>query len=99
MDRGAWWVIVHGVTKSWTRLSTYTQLCRRPAPTPAAHEPETVLGGCELDPINIPQRLNYLQSLPLFPTFKKKTTTKMCRLGTILSFMLFYHLLLGLTGP
>ena len=27
--------------------------------------------GAELDPINIPQRLNYLQSLPLFPTFKK----------------------------
>ena len=22
MDRGAWWVIVHGVTKSWTRLNT-----------------------------------------------------------------------------
>ena len=21
MDRGAWWVIVHGVAKSWTRLS------------------------------------------------------------------------------
>ena len=21
MDRGAWWVTVHGVTKSWTRLS------------------------------------------------------------------------------
>ena len=21
MDRGAWWVMVHGVTKSWTRLS------------------------------------------------------------------------------
>ena len=21
MDRGAWWAIVHGVTKSWTRLS------------------------------------------------------------------------------
>ena len=21
MDRGAWWTIVHGVTKSWTRLS------------------------------------------------------------------------------
>ena len=20
MDRGAWWAIVHGVTKSWTRL-------------------------------------------------------------------------------
>ena len=22
MDRGAWWVIVHRATKSWTRLST-----------------------------------------------------------------------------
>ena len=22
MDRGAWWAIVHGVRKSWTRLST-----------------------------------------------------------------------------
>ena len=21
MDRGTWWAIVHGVTKSWTRLS------------------------------------------------------------------------------
>jgi len=21
MDRGAWWAVVHGVTKSWTRLS------------------------------------------------------------------------------
>ena len=21
MDRGAWWAIVHGATKSWTRLS------------------------------------------------------------------------------
>ena len=24
MDRGAWQAIVHGVTKSWTRLSTHT---------------------------------------------------------------------------
>ena len=23
MDKGAWWATVHGVTKSWTRLSTY----------------------------------------------------------------------------
>ena len=23
MDRGAWWATVHGVTKSWTRLSRY----------------------------------------------------------------------------
>ena len=25
MDRGAWWVTVHGMTKSWTRLSTHTR--------------------------------------------------------------------------
>ena len=24
MDRGAWWATVHGVTKSWTRLTEYT---------------------------------------------------------------------------
>ena len=24
MDRGAWWAIVHGVAKSWTRLSNLT---------------------------------------------------------------------------
>ena len=23
-DRGAWWAAVHGVTKSWTRLSDFT---------------------------------------------------------------------------
>ena len=30
MDRGAWWVTVHGVTKSWTRLNIdygYTLTC------------------------------------------------------------------------
>ena len=26
MDRGAWWVIVHGVAKSQTRLSDFTSL-------------------------------------------------------------------------
>ena len=26
MNRGAWWAIVHGVTKSWTRLSHFTSL-------------------------------------------------------------------------
>ena len=26
MDRGAWWAAVHGVTKSWTRLSYFTLL-------------------------------------------------------------------------
>ena len=25
MDRGAWWATVHGVIKSWTRLSDFTQ--------------------------------------------------------------------------
>ena len=24
MDRGAWWALVHGVTNSWTQLSTHT---------------------------------------------------------------------------
>ena len=24
MDGGAWWAIVHGVAKSWTRLSDFT---------------------------------------------------------------------------
>ena len=24
MDRGAWWATVHGVTKSWARLSDFT---------------------------------------------------------------------------
>ena len=23
MDRGTWWALVHGVTKSWTRLSNF----------------------------------------------------------------------------
>ena len=26
MDRGAWWVTVHGIAKSWTRLSDWTEL-------------------------------------------------------------------------
>ena len=29
MDRGAWWATVHGVTKSWTRLSDFTFTFRR----------------------------------------------------------------------
>ena len=24
IDRGAWWVTVHGITKDWTRLSNFT---------------------------------------------------------------------------
>ena len=26
MDRGAWWAIVHGVTKSWTKLKLLLSL-------------------------------------------------------------------------
>ena len=26
MDRGAWWATVHGVAKSWARLSDFTSL-------------------------------------------------------------------------
>ena len=28
MDRGAWWAAVHGVTKSWTRLSDFERFLR-----------------------------------------------------------------------
>ena len=36
MDRGAWWAAVHGVAKSWTRLSdfTFTHWIRKWQPTP-----------------------------------------------------------------
>ena len=46
----------HRVGHHW---ATNTQFHRHPVPPPAAHEPETVVGGCELDPINVSQRLNY----------------------------------------
>ena len=26
MERGAWWAIVHGVTRSWTQLNTHTHV-------------------------------------------------------------------------
>ena len=31
MDGGAWWVAVHGVTESWTRLSDFTSTFHFPA--------------------------------------------------------------------
>ena len=36
MDGGAWWAAVHGVAKSWTRLSdfTFTHWRRKWQPTP-----------------------------------------------------------------
>ena len=37
MDGGAWWAIVHGVAKSWTRLSDFTH---------PRHQEDTWGGGC-----------------------------------------------------
>ena len=31
MDRGAWWAAVHGVAKTWTRLSDFTLTFHFPA--------------------------------------------------------------------
>ena len=31
MDGGAWWAVVHGVAKSWTRLSDFTFTFHFPA--------------------------------------------------------------------
>ena len=31
MDGGAWWAVVHGVAKSWTRLSDFTFIFHFPA--------------------------------------------------------------------
>ena len=28
LDRGAWWATVHGVTESWTLLSTHTHVAK-----------------------------------------------------------------------
>ena len=49
MDRGAWWATVHGVAKSWTRLSDYTftfkgtvrkeEAVPTPTPTPPTATP------------------------------------------------------------
>ena len=30
MDRGAWWATIHGVAKSWTRLSHFDSLTQQP---------------------------------------------------------------------
>ena len=27
-DRGAWWATIHGITKSWTRLSEHTHIVK-----------------------------------------------------------------------
>ena len=38
MDRGAWWAAVHGVARSWTRLSDFTFTFHFPSPM---HESES----------------------------------------------------------
>ena len=37
MDTGAWWAIVHGVTKSWTRLSNLARTQRDQTPETQCH--------------------------------------------------------------
>ena len=53
MDRGAWWAIIHEVTKSWTQLKYHgmhalTQLAsvwaRLSTPNPAPHRLLALLG-------------------------------------------------------
>ena len=44
MDRGAWWATVHGVTKSWTWLSTDSRIS--PLPLPWANYPLPQSDGC-----------------------------------------------------
>ena len=54
MDGGAWWAAVHGVAKSWTRLSFFTFMhCRRkwqPTPVflPGESQGQGSLVGCRL---------------------------------------------------
>ena len=36
MDRGAWWATVHGVTKSQTQLSNFTNICTRSSSIPTS---------------------------------------------------------------
>ena len=54
MDRGAWWAAVHGVSKSWTRLSNFTFMYWRrqwqPTPVflPGESQGRGSLVGCRL---------------------------------------------------
>ena len=36
MDRGAWWTTIHGVTKSQTQLSNFTNICTRSSSIPTS---------------------------------------------------------------
>ena len=44
MDRGAWWVTVHGVAKSWTRLSNWTHTYTHTHTHTHTHTAETSVG-------------------------------------------------------
>ena len=54
MDGGAWWAVVHGVAKSWTRLSDFTFMHwrRQWQPTPVLllgeSQGQQSLVGCRL---------------------------------------------------
>ena len=51
MDRGAWWATVHGVVKSWTRLSMHQQ---------AANNKQEGLEGCSFRPLSSVQPLSHV---------------------------------------
>ena len=61
MDRGAWWVMVHGVAKSWTRLSVYAF-----QKYSSQHSPPTALLLLSLSPLG-----NYSFLLPLYTNIKR----------------------------
>ena len=58
MDRGAWWAAVHGVAKSWTRLSDVTftfhfralekEMATTPVFLPGESQGQGSLVGCRL---------------------------------------------------
>ena len=60
MDREAWYDAAHGVTKSWTQLSNWTELIsfRKPYQCTVS----TVSGGCSKDSKNFQERL-YIPAL------------------------------------
>ena len=74
MDGGAWWAAVHGVTKSWTRLSVFTftfmRWRRKWQPTPVFLPGESQglgsLVGCRLCRRTDWTRLKQLSSSSLY---------------------------------
>ena len=58
MDGGAWWAAVHGVARSWTRLSNFTLFFH-------FHALDVALGSLEtLDPMKVRSESEVAQSCP-----------------------------------